>query len=754
MDFANCHNMSLKTKMALSVASLFVLFVFAASYFVLSYFGCTFKRSISAQQFSLVSSLADTIDDKLSIAQSALIALASTAPHDAMSDTNDAQRFVNGVSGFHTIFDNISLISAQGILIVESRFLPGRRGKNLSYRTFVKETLASKKPYISDPYLSTHHPVHPAIMMTVPILDESGNMTGMLAGSIDLLGKNFMADLSKIRIAKSGYLFMMDRNRIMIVYPDKRRVMKLAAPPGANALLDRAVAGFEGTGETVNTLGIPLLTSFKRLRTTSWILAGSYPTSEAYAPLFRAQHYFEIAAVASTVILLTITWLIMRRLLTPMAIMTRHVKLLSENPEQERHVPVNAVDEIGMLATAFNTMIDTLDSQRDSLQRQKNDIEDERTFLQTLIDAIPDMIFYKDLNSVYRGCNHAFAASLVGLPKDQIIGRSDYDLAATAEMAEFHQSSDQEAILKGGTDRHDLRVKLKEGRYLLTETIKVPFRDALGAVKGVIGISRDISERNRMEHELRILNTELERRVSVRTADLQRLNRELEIFCYSISHELRAPIARLMGFSGMLAESVAEIDPELVGETRSKELAHMAERIGVASLRLRSVIDSLLLMNRLSRAEIRRDQVNLSETADKIVAELLEATPGRMVTVKIAPDLVVQKDRQMLNICLRNLLSNAWKYTSKKEHTEIEFDRSVLSGEQVFFIRDNGAGFDVSFAAKLFEPFSRLHAEDEFEGSGMGLPTVQMIVERLGGRIWAEAEVGKGATFYFTLGDQ
>lgn len=142
-----------------------------------------------------------------------------------------------------------------------------------------------------------------------------------------------------------------------------------------------------------------------------------------------------------------------------------------------------------------------------------------------------------------------------------------------------------------------------------------------------------------------------------------------------------------------------------------------------------------------------------SELAEDIVKELLEETTGRRVKVRIAPEIVVHRDRSMLDICLRHLLGNALKFTSKKAEAEIVFDRTVLFGESVFFVRDNGAGFDISFAEKLFEPFSRLHTQEEFEGSGMGLPTVQMIVERHGGRIWAEAEEGKGATFYFTLGE-
>jgi light-regulated signal transduction histidine kinase (bacteriophytochrome) len=258
-------------------------------------------------------------------------------------------------------------------------------------------------------------------------------------------------------------------------------------------------------------------------------------------------------------------------------------------------------------------------------------------------------------------------------------------------------------------------------------------------------LEEEITERQILEESLRAANEELDQRVALRTSELLRLNKELESFCYSISHELRAPLARLQGYSGVLAESAETADPE--------QLGHIAARISVASLRLRNVIDSLLLMNRLSRTELKCEQVNLSELATQIIEEQPAVLPGRSVDVRIAPDLIVQGDGRMLDICLHNLISNALKYSSRIAKAEIEIGSTEISGRPTFFIRDNGAGFDMAYADKLFEPFCRLHSEDEFEGSGMGLPIVQRIVERHGGRIWAEAVEGKGATFYFTLGE-
>lgn len=277
----------LRTKVALAVSALFVLFMITASYFTLTYFGRKFKESISIQQLAHATSLANAIDDKLSIAQNTLISVAASVPQGTLTDAEKAQRYLEFHTGIHSIFNNVSFISADGKLIAETRYVSGRRGKDLSYREWYRKAIASQKPSISDPYVSTHVPFHPCIIITVPIFDTSGHMAGMLAGVIDLLGKNILADVSKVRIGSGGYLYITDNNRTMIMHPDRNRIMKRSSP-GANKLYDQALKGFEGSGETVTTSGTPMLASFKRLRMTSWILAINYPISEAYAPLETA----------------------------------------------------------------------------------------------------------------------------------------------------------------------------------------------------------------------------------------------------------------------------------------------------------------------------------------------------------------------------------------------------------------------------------------------------------------------------------
>jgi light-regulated signal transduction histidine kinase (bacteriophytochrome)/HAMP domain-containing protein len=257
-------------------------------------------------------------------------------------------------------------------------------------------------------------------------------------------------------------------------------------------------------------------------------------------------------------------------------------------------------------------------------------------------------------------------------------------------------------------------------------------------------VSMDIARRQAAEDEVRTLNADLETRVNARTAELKKLNSELETFCYSISHELRGPIARLEGFSAVIQDLVSDPDPE--------SLAHIARRIEASSSKLKIVVDSLLEMNRISRAELKREDVLLSEMCMRISAELCEHSERENLKVSIDPDMVVKGDSTMLEVCMQNLLGNAVKYTAMAPEAAIEVGQLTRQGETVYFVKDNGAGFDMEYSNKLFQPFCRLHAENEFEGFGIGLATVERIIDKHGGRIWAESTIGHGATFYFTLG--
>jgi PAS domain S-box-containing protein len=255
----------------------------------------------------------------------------------------------------------------------------------------------------------------------------------------------------------------------------------------------------------------------------------------------------------------------------------------------------------------------------------------------------------------------------------------------------------------------------------------------------------DITERKRAEEKVRLLNVELEERVRSRTAELEAANHELEAFAHSVSHDLRAPLRGIDGWSLALLEDY--------GSRLDAQGKKYLERVRSEAQRMGRLIDDLLHLSRVGRAELIPRTVDLSALAESIVARLKEENPQHAIEFIIAPRLKCTGDPRLLEIALTNLLGNAVKFTGLRATPRVEFGRTEIEGAPAFFVRDNGVGFDMAYARMLFSPFQRLHKTSEFPGTGIGLATVQRVIHRHGGRIWADARVGGGATFYFTLGE-
>lgn len=253
-------------------------------------------------------------------------------------------------------------------------------------------------------------------------------------------------------------------------------------------------------------------------------------------------------------------------------------------------------------------------------------------------------------------------------------------------------------------------------------------------------LQAEVIERKQAQQAVQGLNQELQKTI----IELEVVNKELEAFSYSVSHDLRAPLRSIDGFSQALLEDYPD-NLDLTGQDYLR-------RIRLATQRMGQLIDDLLKLSRVTRSEMHIESVNLSYLANKICTELQRNEPERQIELKIHTDLVAKGDIRLLQVLLDNLLNNAWKFTSKGTKAEIEFgEMSPKSDIPVYFVRDNGAGFEMTYANKLFAPFQRLHHMNEFPGNGIGLATVQRVVHRHGGRVWAEGTVEQGATFYFTL---
>jgi PAS domain S-box-containing protein len=288
-----------------------------------------------------------------------------------------------------------------------------------------------------------------------------------------------------------------------------------------------------------------------------------------------------------------------------------------------------------------------------------------------------------------------------------------------------------------------LEIEDLRGQKKIVLNYTAPVLDDKGKIQGAIVVNQDITVLKQAEEEIRKLNEELEKRVKDRTIQLEAVNIELQSFAYSISHDFRAPLRALNAFSASLIEEYAD---QLDEQGR-----HYLNRINKASLYMSDLVDDLLKLSRITRSEMKPQVVDISQVAEEIIHDLQEAEHARRVKVVIAPDLTTKGDFPLLKVALENLIENAWKFSSKEAQAEIEAGRITTDSEEVFFVRDNGVGFDMAYSKNLFGAFQRLHGVDEFPGTGIGLATVQRIINRHGGRIWAESEVGKGATFFFTL---
>ena len=272
----------------------------------------------------------------------------------------------------------------------------------------------------------------------------------------------------------------------------------------------------------------------------------------------------------------------------------------------------------------------------------------------------------------------------------------------------------------------------KDGSQFWANVVVTPLLDQVEGVRGFVQITRDTSEKRKAEQELLKRSTELEA-----------ANKELESFSYSVPHDLRAPLRGIDGFSQALQEDYASI----LDATGKNYLA----RIRAGTQRMGTLIGDLLNLARVTRVEMHREKIDLTRMASDITRELHSAEPDRRVSVKVSKGLAVDADNRLVRVALQNLLGNARKFTSMRSDAEIEFGTQSSNGSRAYFVRDNGAGFDPAYATRLFGAFQRLHSMDEFPGTGIGLATVQRIVHRHGGKIWAEGAVNQGATVYFTL---
>jgi PAS domain S-box-containing protein len=384
---------------------------------------------------------------------------------------------------------------------------------------------------------------------------------------------------------------------------------------------------------------------------------------------------------------------------------------------------------------------------RDITERMRAELllresEARNRLLATIVNQTHEAIIATDLAGMIVIWN-AGAQRMFGHGAGESVGRNAHELL-DAEWSADRMQVALARMREQRTATWEAPRRTRDGRTLTVEVSVSPMYDETGKHVGEISVCRDITERMQAQASIRQLNLELEQRVRERTAELQTSNEELESFSYSIAHDLRAPLRAMDGYSVMLLEDCAvRLDERAIGYLR---------RIRSGSQHMAELIEAMLELARTTRAQMYRERVDLSLLALQVERQLRQADPDRAATVQVAPGLAATGDSKLLRVALENLIGNAWKFTSKNPAARIEFARAADDGSMnTFVVRDNGAGFDMAYAGKLFNAFQRLHHAGEFPGTGIGLATVKRIVERHGGHIWAESGPGRGADFHFTL---
>ena len=672
----------------------------------------------------LATTMATNTSRKLAAARETLERLAARPLVQAV----DGTRCDPVLKELHTLnpgFSNIVYTDIKGRAICSALPQPGGKPADVGQTVWFRMALAEKRFIVGPPHVGPITGKWVSVL-SQPIRNERGEMVGTINTPLDLAA--YDPGIPERLLPPDSRYGLFDADGVMIWRnADPEKV--IGTRPDADAAR-RIVEVRDGEFESLAIDGVVRFFSVVPVPGTHWVAFVGVPAPTIYA---QAREKALVGAAVSLVglsVVIGLMLLLARRIERPISSLADAVHAIGGGDFSVRARPSGPA-ELREVATEFNAMVEArLESE--AMFRQIAESVHETFWIVT-----PDWRTVKYISPAYE--------RIWGEPVELLYRDGLHWLESVPEA---HRPALQAAIPAPpaldqcvSVEFPDYPIRRADGSLRWIAARAYPVRDASGKVIHFAGIAEDITDRKLAEDELERYRSHLEELVDARTAALQQALREQEAFSYSVSHDLRAPLRAINGFSEILLDSERAVLSE-EGKTLLDRIARNASRMG-------ELIDDILEYSRSSRQEMAPREIDLRELVEKVVDELLPAYPDARVDVGPLPS--VRGDATMLAQVMQNLIGNALKFSARCENPRVEVGMTESDGERAYFVRDNGAGFDMRYSAKLFGMFQRMHHESQFPGTGVGLAIVKRLIERHGGRIWAEAQPGKGATFHFTL---
>ncbi|MCL4505197.1 MAG: PAS domain S-box protein [Chloroflexi bacterium] len=643
------------------------------------------------------------------------------------------------------VFEYVMLLRADGsIYLLEPYDLQVKASRpDLAFTGWYKQLMSDGATVISDLHISIVTQ-RPTVVIATPVLGANGQIIGIWAGALKL------SELSQIGTAgltgktPQRYGYITDGRGLIIAHQANSKYVEQQTDFSTVPPVRAALAGQRGALQFFDPIGrADELGAYMPLAGSHWAVVYEESTQIAFAPIEELARDLALLGAGEAILLILSSVAITRQITGPLKQLAITAQAISAG-DLTRRIEVRSKDELGLLADEFNQMAASLGQAIERLRLQG-----------AALESAANAIVITDREGAVRWVNAAFTA-LTGYTAEEVIGRNPRVLKSGKQDAAFYRNL-WETILAGQVWHGEIINRRKDGSQYTEEMTITPVRDERGEITHYIAIKQNITERKQAEEEIQKLNAELEQRVVQRTAQLEAANKELEAFSYTVSHDLRAPLRAIDGFSRVLLEKYAAQLPT--------EAQRYQQMVRGNARQMGQLIDDLLTFSRLSRQPLKIQTVTPADLVRQVLQDLRQEQEGRRIEMTIGDFPPCQADPALLRQVWINLIANALKYTRKREVARIEVGVMPMTDSRwqmvdnqqtdiqpcAYFVRDNGVGFDMRYADKLFGVFQRLHRMEEYEGTGVGLAIVQRIIHRHGGRVWAEAEVDKGATFYFTV---